>query len=893
MIGVTVASVALLCIEVRVLGEAGDCDGNGLLNTRDLACWLPCLGGPTGAVCSAVCNEADLDGDGDVDLRDFATFQRHCQGYSSCVSDSECHNSLFCTGPEVCGAGGYCLPGKAPCAEQFCYERDDSCRDCTGASIEYLRATMDRYHGERLWVYDDTDSAGNHFLVWSSFTKAGTARNCPIVIHGDTLDGVCAGSASCRGSPGLAERAVFRRYDAPAGGPATISLCGSSFDTVLSVGNCCPCVAGADVGTCQCELACNDDACGDQSQIALDVGAGKSYLIRVAGKGNNAGPFTLTILGPENPNAPPTLNCDVSVEFDALTTKIHDGEAIAPIHAGATAIQFRLNYMYRDDFGGLVMNNGVFGPIAEGGALRPNYGSDCGACENLSGATVLKFWARGEKGGERVKFFLGGVGWDGARPVTTCPDSTRAVEHEVVLSSQWTEYTIPLGGLDISCLIGGFGWAANAEGDPDFGKPASDNALMFYVDSIYFELDEATACRRRWREPRFLQSFTTRPSEETCDPVVGDFDHRFRGVAYVYDNALALLAFLAEGSADSLDRARLIGDAFAYAAQHDRKLRNGELRSAYAAGDLALPPGWKPNGIEGEVRLAGFFNPTCQEYQSLFADNISVGNTAWAMLALLTLYQRTNETKYLDEAQRLGEFIRQFRNHCCGGFTGGLANIDSPMPRRETFISGEHNIDVYAAFQLMHVLTGDSAWSEGAQHARDLVWSLWDERVGCFRAGTDLACRVNETPCQLPLDVQPWAVLGIPGTLEKFPRVLECAACQHLTECRGFEGFDFNECRDGVWFEGTAHMALAYSVEGQDWRAAAFRNELCRAQLELPSWRGELPSPFAGPSGVVAACRDGVETGFGFLLYERLHVGATAWNVFAQLGRNPYRLLVD
>jgi hypothetical protein len=106
----------------------------------------------------------------------------------------------------------------------------------------------------------------------------------------------------------------------------------------------------------------------------------------------------------------------------------------------------------------------------------------------------------------------------------------------------------------------------------------------------------------------------------------------------------------------------------------------------------------------------------------------------------------------------------------------------------------------------------------------------------------------------------------------------------------GFEGFDFNNVRDGVWFEGTAHMATAFAFAGQTELAADFRGELCRAQNESldADLRAELPTPFDDMIGLPAGSHDGISTGFGFMIHRRLHIAATAWNVFAQLGFNPF-----
>lgn len=104
----------------------------------------------------------------------------------------------------------------------------------------------------------------------------------------------------------------------------------------------------------------------------------------------------------------------------------------------------------------------------------------------------------------------------------------------------------------------------------------------------------------------------------------------------------------------------------------------------------------------------------------------------------------------------------------------------------------------------------------------------------------------------------------------------------------GFRGFDFNEDRDGVWFEGTGHMAVAYTVARQTAKAAEFVAQLRLAQTFAPNANGE---------GLVAASHDGVTTGFlqlngkdPLLLFARLHIAATGWHIFAELGVNPYYL---
>lgn len=92
---------------------------------------------------------------------------------------------------------------------------------------------------------------------------------------------------------------------------------------------------------------------------------------------------------------------------------------------------------------------------------------------DLSRATRLTFWARGEKGGERIEEFkLGGI-------MGEYSDSDAAGIGPVILEKEWKQYTIDLKGKDMSYIIGGFAWASNLDVNPD--------GAVFYLDEVKFE----------------------------------------------------------------------------------------------------------------------------------------------------------------------------------------------------------------------------------------------------------------------------------------------------------------------------------------------------------------------------------------------------------------------
>ncbi len=101
-----------------------------------------------------------------------------------------------------------------------------------------------------------------------------------------------------------------------------------------------------------------------------------------------------------------------------------------------------------------------------------NWGDRQGGFD-LTGATKLSFWVRGEKGGERIEEFkVGGISG-------LYPDSDIAGIGPVLLTTEWKQYEIDLRGKDLSYISGGFAWATNIDVNPD--------GATFYLDDIRYE----------------------------------------------------------------------------------------------------------------------------------------------------------------------------------------------------------------------------------------------------------------------------------------------------------------------------------------------------------------------------------------------------------------------
>lgn len=101
-----------------------------------------------------------------------------------------------------------------------------------------------------------------------------------------------------------------------------------------------------------------------------------------------------------------------------------------------------------------------------------NWGTRPGGYD-LTGAKKLTFWARGEKGGERIEEFkMGGINGEYS-------DSDSAGIGPVMLTTEWQQFTIDLEGKDLSSIIGGFCWSTNLDANPD--------GATFYIDDIRYE----------------------------------------------------------------------------------------------------------------------------------------------------------------------------------------------------------------------------------------------------------------------------------------------------------------------------------------------------------------------------------------------------------------------
>ena len=531
-------------------------------------------------------------------------------------------------------------------------------------------------------------------------------------------------------------------------------------------------------------------------------------------------------------------------------------------HSGVTCIEATLPAR-EDNWGGWYFLNGVL--TGDQTAPVPEWGTCEGKGVDLTCVSRLTFWARGARGGERVEFVFGGVG-----PTQPCPDSCATLSTGyVTLSQQWTPFSIDLRGKNLQSIRGGFAWVSST--DQNNGQD-----VQFYLDDI--QLDKA-----RLAEPRFLVSYEAIQA--------GEPDRITMNAAFVYDNALATLYFLACGD---LSRARLLAEAIVYALKNDRSYSDGRLRNAYQGGDLVLFPGWTPHGKENTVRMPGRYDSSLTHwFEDEFQVSTHTGNVAWAMIALISCYRYTGEPRYRDAAIAMGEWVEaNCRDEAWpAGYTAGFEGWEPDESRPDeplklAYKSTEHNLDLYVAFRRLYLITEQDDWNERALLAKSFVEAMWDQDEGKFWTGTKQEnSQIVINKDVIPMDIQAWAVLAMPEDVGQYGRALEYAEANHKVG----DGYDFNTDKDGIWFEGTAQMAAAYRAVGEDARSDAII--------------GFVSSQQRSDGGIYAADHDGLTTGLDlpnrnldpetahpWLYYHRVHVGATAWFELAARGLNPFWL---
>lgn len=175
-------------------------------------------------------------------------------------------------------------------------------------------------------------------------------------------------------------------------------------------------------------------------------------------------------------------------------------------------------------------------------------------------------------------------------------------------------------------------------------------------------------------------------------------------------------------------------------------------------------------------------------------------------------------------------------------------------------------------------------WKNEALHAKNFVKAMWEAcDKNHFATGTK-EDGITSNCDFAPADVNTWGLMVL-GELDSYGAGIDwvqanCGASEPCFNGKTAKGIDFNDDHDGIWWEGTAHTVIAKLIKGENAHALSLFINLRKSQKSAPNANGK---------GIVATCRDGITTGIpGFLFFNRLHVGATAWYILAERKYNPY-----
>ena len=489
-----------------------------------------------------------------------------------------------------------------------------------------------------------------------------------------------------------------------------------------------------------------------------------------------------------------------------------------------------------------------------------NKGDQPGQGLDLTGANELHFYARGERGGERLELFTCGFGYNASNNKKTVeyPDSaTKQSIGWIELTKEWKEYVIPLDGADMSSIVCGFGYVLNDE-------RSGIGSTVFYLDEIYF----SGKIRSATKAPILLRSYDTG-------------NQYIKNAAFSYDNALTAMAFLSEGKKSE---AKTIVDAFLYAIDNDRSLSDNKenkgkrVRNAYAAGDISSFPGWNSG-----ARLPGWYEAESYTwYEDAYQVGSNCGNTAFVAMALLQYYRAYGGKQYLSAACSLMDWVLENCKDGTDGFTAGFDGWEEADPKvvtKHTYKSTEHNLDLYAVFNALASMTKEEKYAQAAESAKRFILSMYDAKRGLFCTGTG---NDGKTPSKevIVLDAQVWCALSLGDLFEPYEKALDLVRSMKTKE--GAYPFRVSGEEEGFWAEGSAFTALLLRKRGE-WTDY---EQVMDALVSLQSKGGLFPAASVKHLFTGIYLSDGSRWEYS----DDRHIAPTAWFVMAVNGFNPYEL---
>ena len=298
----------------------------------------------------------------------------------------------------------------------------------------------------------------------------------------------------------------------------------------------------------------------------------------------------------------------------------------------------------------------------------------------------------------------------------------------------------------------------------------------------------------------------------------------------LYDNALAALVFM---ELNEMDGAEKIFDYF-----------NGQVNNELLSADGGFYQFRDSNGENGSRTW--------------------MGDNAWLLIALNKYHSVTGNEKYKTMAQGIEQWLRGLQD-TDGGLWGGKNEDGTVIPKvTEGIITAFKAVQGYDDFH-KNILTflKENRWDT----TNEILWA-WPENPAYNHA----------------LDLH-----SLGGLIfeDYSPQNLFQADRYYTTQTstvNGLEisGYCFDEDKDVVWLEGTAQMAVAHKISGNDFSANELIVELEKSFINSPSFSDSKGIPYSSNHGTTYGTS---------LLWDHADLtpalSATAWYIFAKIGFNP------
>ena len=445
--------------------------------------------------------------------------------------------------------------------------------------------------------------------------------------------------------------------------------------------------------------------------------------------------------------------------------------------------------------------------------------------------------------------------------------------------------------------------AAYAQASSAFTQPGATTALVDAA-TLLASLQRAFSFQNFMMDA-YATGSTVRLTQSYSDEAVG-------ATAFTYDNAVTIHAYLARGTADDIARAEVLGAGLLYAQAHNFPVSDGRFAQGYYVNKAAADAS------------GAFITPAAAPF---YFYTSTVGDQAWAGMALAQLYQRTKNSRFLAGALAVANWIvtNAYNTKGPGGFSFGTTiNSNNQSVPSTNGKSTEHNIDTYAFFTMLSKLTQDGnaangmAWSALARHAAQFVAAMFNAAGPFFYTGT-LGDQVTINTTPIPEDCQTWSFMAelntaTQGTIDwalAHLQATDTAAAPHssLVGNETFHGLVFSSASltttaddpQAVWLEGTGHTAAALAARvlrggdslpallGDLTQAVGLLGQCVQVQQQLGA--GKTVGGKAIPTGLgLVAATSMMDTGFGYTYGPSLHIGATGWYLIAGLAANPFQL---